>query len=521
VPPTAISRWTSLLVAAAGVACGQRVASPRLFEGRPPNAARPADTLKAHMRSGDLYILSSWASPDESRSLQGHGQHYDVARRMLDTGQFSLQLDSVALFESNNQQTIYPFAVQGLAVMTTLAAALTVGCSIDPKECFGSCPTFYVEGPDSAVVQAEGFSASVARALEARDVDALVLGARGERVSLRMRNEAWETQAVRRVALLAVPRPPRGRVLAVGDSLYFPATDFVAAGECRGSGANCAKRLAAIDTLEWTSRTDSSDLATREELELVFPRVPARPAIAVRARNSLVSTFLFYQTLAFFGADAGDYLAAMERAGAAFARSAFGMADMLGGIDVQLRRPDGRWYDAGSFREAGPIAGDLKAIRLPLEASDAPVHLRLRFAKGNWRIDWAALASLGDAVVPERVAPERVERGGVPDEKALATLRSGSRHLVALPGDEYRLTFALPRQAEELELFLESEGYYYEWMRREWLGERDPELAMLAVSNPAAVLRRLAPAFKQREARMEELFWKSRFTRREGHASSH
>jgi hypothetical protein len=211
----------------------------------------------------------------------------------------------------------------------------------------------------------------------------------------------------------------------------------------------------------------------------------------------------------------------MERAGSGFARSAFGMADMLGGIDVQLRLPDGRWYDAGSFREAGPIAGDLKTIPLPLEASDRPVHLRLRLAKGNWRIDWAALASLGEPVVPQRVAPGRVERDGLPDEKALATLRGGARHLVALPGDEYRLTFALPRPAEELELFLESEGYYYEWMRQEWLGERDPALAMLAVADPAAALRRLAPAFKQRESRMEELFWKSRFTRRERHASSH
>ena len=151
-PPTAIRRWTCLVAVAAGLACGQRVASPRLFEGRPPNAARSSDTLKAHMRSGDLYILSSWASPDESRSLQGQGQHYGVARRMLDTGQFSLHLDSVALFESNNQQTIYPFAVQGLAVMTTVAAALTVACTADPKSCFGSCPTFYVEGRDSAVV---------------------------------------------------------------------------------------------------------------------------------------------------------------------------------------------------------------------------------------------------------------------------------------------------------------------------------------------------------------------------------
>jgi hypothetical protein len=48
-------------------------------------------------------------------------------------------------------------------------------------------------------------------------------------------------------------------------------------------------------------------------------------------------------------------------------------------------------------------------------------------------------------------------------------------------------------------------------MREEWLSEEDPQMALLAVSDPAAALRRLAPAYKAQEGRLEQQFWASRF----------
>ena len=75
----------------------------------------------------------------------------------------------------------------------------------------------------------------------------------------------------------------------------------------------------------------------------------------------------------------------------------------------------------------------------------------------------------------------------------------------------YRLTFRLPPGDSPLELFLESEGFYYEWMRAEWLAEEDPAMAALALANPAEALRRLAPAYKAEEPFLEGAFWASRF----------
>ncbi len=48
--------------------------------------------------------------------------------------------------------------------------------------------------------------------------------------------------------------------------------------------------------------------------------------------------------------------------------------------------------------------------------------------------------------------------------------------IVTLPGDAYQLAYRLPEHPERYELFLESRGYYLEWMRREWMADESPSL---------------------------------------------
>jgi hypothetical protein len=385
---------------------------------------------------------------------------------------------------------------------------------ISPKSCFGSCPTFYVvdpEGREPERPQAEGFSESIARALEARDLDALgVARPGGSEVTVVMRNEALETHAVRRVRLLAAPRPPGGRVLAATDDRLRPAPALIAPLECRATEGDCLEAVGAIDGKDRVSPADGTDLAAREAVELRFPAIRGRAGIAVAARQTLLTTFLFYQTMAYTGRGAGAFLAALERGGPAAGRRALGMARALGGVDVEVAEGGGPWRAIGSFDEAGPIAGDLRAV--PFEGSGAgPLRVRLRLACGHWRLDAVALAPLGEPVAPVVLEPASVERDGLPDARARATLAAGDQHLVTRPGDSYRLTFRLPPSDGSLELFLESEGFYYEWMRSEWLAEEDPAMAALALADPAEALRRLAPAYKAQEGGLERSFWASRF----------
>ena len=503
-----------LAVLAAGCAIGYR--EPQLHDpADPPAAQKDARELKVHLRSGELVVLDSWSVAPGNDRLTGEGLAYTLTREKKGPrGRRDIRLADVALLETNSPASVTSVGLGLVATTTVVLGGISGYCAISPKSCFGSCPTFYVpdpQGREPERPQAEGFSESIARALEARDLDALqVERPGGSDVTVVMRNEALETHAVRRVRLLAAPRPPGGRVLAGPDDRLYPTPPLVAPLGCRAPEGDCLGALGAIDGRDRVSPADGTDLASREVVELRFPAVHGAAGVAITARHTLLTTFLFYQTMAFTGRGAGPFLAALERGGPEGGRRALGMARVLGGIDVEVAEGDGPWRAIGTFDEAGPIAGDLRVVPFPGSGA-GPLHVRLRLARGHWRVDGVALAELGEPVAPVALEPASVERDGRPDARARATLVGGEEHLVTHPGDAYRLTFRLPPSDRPLELFLESEGFYYEWMRSEWLAEEDPAMVALALAHPAEALRRLAPAYKAEEPGLERAFWASRF----------
>lgn len=506
---------SALLLGLVSSGCSIRIREPELHEPAAPVVrTEERAELKVHLKSGELIVLDEWTVAPGRDRLSGSGRAYSATREAKGpTTRQDVALDEVALLETNAPESITSVGLGALAVTTTVLGTLTGYCVVNPKGCFGSCPTFYVEGIDGREPdrpQAEGFSGSIARALEADDVDALLLARPGgSTVTLTMRNEALETHAVRQARLLAVPRPPGGRVLAGIDDRFHPASAPIPPVACQAPEGDCLASLGTGPGADRVSTADAADLATRETVELVFP--PARGALglAIGARQTLLSTFLFYQTMAHVGRGAGEFLAAIERGGPEAGRRAMGMARVLGGIDVEVAEGAGPWRSIGSFDEPGPIAGDLRV--LPFEGSGAgPLRARLRLARGHWRLASVTLARLGAPTDATRLAPVSVERDGRRDEAAEALLATG-RHLVTHPRDAYRLRFRLPPSAAPLELFLESQGYYYEWMRAEWLAEEDPRLVALALGDPAEALRQLAPAYKKQEPDLEQAFWSSRF----------
>jgi len=244
---------------------------------------------------------------------------------------------------------------------------------------------------------------------------------------------------------------------------------------------------------------------------------PGHRGVVIAARQSLVTTFLFYQVLAHMGRAAGSWIAEIERRRDSGQPVEFPIAKLLGSIEVQVRDARGHWSTVGRAGETGPIATDVQLVPLP-EGAD-PRRVRLRMTRGLWRIDQVALATLAEPVSPLRLDPVEVTRGGAPDEQALAALRGpdGSGEpddaLVTTRGDRYEIRYRLPEDAGHYELFVESRGYYLEWMRREWLAEENFALATRTFTDPAGTLRALAPEYKRREGTMEATFWGSRYGR--------
>jgi hypothetical protein len=470
---------------------------------------RRAPFLKVHARDGSLLVLSPWEADEAAQLVSGTGVRYAPDRRVVGEGDLSMPFDSVLLFETN---VVRPSgSVAALAVITGITAAVAVYCATNEKACFGSCPTFYVTDGTADVLQAEGFSASIAPALEARDVDALFRARPiGPEVRIDMVNEAFETHVVRYANLLAVPRRPGRRIMAEGDGSFWSVTEPVPPASCRAPEGDCAAALSAFDEHERWSAADSLDLASREIVDLVFTESAGTPALVLASRQSLLPTYLLYQAFAWLGESVGSWMAALERTGAPPAGAAGGgVIAALGGIDVLVARGEAGWDSIATIRETGPLAADLRLV--PLPGGEGPLRVRLRMAKGAWRIDFAALTSLEQRIEPLRVEPSEVHLQGQAAPDARRKLVSRDEALVTFPGDRYTLVYRLPEPAEGFELFLETRGYYLEWMRSEWLAEENPLRAAALFLDPAGTLRRLAPEFKLAEPRLEAAFWNSKY----------
>ncbi|HSR42009.1 MAG TPA: hypothetical protein VLL48_07555, partial [Longimicrobiales bacterium] len=420
--------------------------------------------------------------------------------------------DQIALLESNDPEVVSRLAFSGLVTYSVLSGAVTGICLADPKACFGSCPTFYGDDPHRPL--AEGFSRSWARALEDRDLDDLRLRAPSGPFSLLMRNEALETHAVRTARLLAVPVDEGAGVAADRAGRLWVLRKATAPVACLSPDGDCLSTVRHQDDREYAPFTNGEDLGAREEVELTFPALEGPVGVVLAARQSLVSTFLFYQALAYAGNETGELLAALERREPWALSGATALSSALGDIEVFVReREDAPWSRVGTFDEAGPIATDTRV--LPLTARGGPLRLKLRMARGSWRVDRVAMARIEPAPEPVVVLPDSVidEGGSSRSAEALRQLSDPEAHLVTTPGSAFRLWFTLPEGPDGYALFLESEGFYYEWMRETWTLEEDAGAASLMMLAPRQALRVLAPEFKRVEPEMERLFWSSRFRR--------
>jgi hypothetical protein len=217
---------------------------------------------------------------------------------------------------------------------------------------------------------------------------------------------------------------------------------------------------------------------------------------------------LLYQGLAYMGSEATRWLAALEARKGDARSGGRALKQLVGGIEVQIKEGD-TWRTVGEVYETGPIATDVHLVLLPDGVRTDQIRLVLQL--GGWRIDSVALATLGGEAKPIRIAPSRI-RGTLGREFAATRKPTTTFPIITMPGDRYELDYTLPA-GEDFELFIDSRGYYLEWMRKEWLAEQNPIAALRLFADSARMLRELAPAYKRVEPEIEQIFWRSRYAR--------
>ena len=473
--------------------------------------------LKAHLKNGDVCILTdAWSVDTTLNTLRATGSRYDYTRTRIDSGSVSIPLDSVVIFETNKKlDGTENGRVAAMTIMGLLNAGIGLVCLSNPKACFGSCPTFYLNPDDDFHrADAEGFSDAVSPSLAYHDIDALGLRHTADgTIGVTMKNEALETHCVDDVNLMVYPVEPNERVFHSGLDTFYLCTDFLSPTTASADEGDVTDLLRYPDRNERFSLADSTDLKSTEEIHMRFDGVdPTNDlGLVLHFRQTLMTTYFVYSAMGYMGDEVGDVIAKLETDGMLKDAWRNGLRKELGDIDVSVwDAQEQQWRAQGGVYETGPIATNRQIVPLKGFAKDSVIRIKLTLNKGLWRIDHVSLVGIIKNVTPLSIAPTTVSTKGTRDDRALACLRSSGTPLLSMPGSDYRMTFHLPDGPGNYEVFLDASGYYLEWMREHWLKDKDMTKLAIMVGNARSYLRQEAGPYKTYEATMEQEFWNSR-----------
>jgi hypothetical protein len=233
--------------------------------------------LKAHLKNGDVCVLNdSWKIDTTLNIVSGNGIQYDFNRRQTFQGSINISIDSVAIFETN-AKILKPedARIAALSLMAGLDVVVGVFCLTNPKACFGSCPTFYINENDNFhFADAEGFSNAISPSMEYYDIDAL----NNHRItnnifSITMKNEAFETHCVKNVKILAFPLKDGERVFQSPTNDFYLCESNYSLSLAKADEGDITTLLKNQDRQERFSLSDANNLSSKEEVYLTFDNV--------------------------------------------------------------------------------------------------------------------------------------------------------------------------------------------------------------------------------------------------------
>jgi len=472
--------------------------------------------LKAHLKNGSICILNdSWQIDTTLNVVSGNGTQYDYNRKQTFQGAINIPIDSVALFETNVKiRNPEAGRITALSIMAGLDVVVGIICITNPKACFGSCPTFYLNENDNFhYSDAEGFSNAIVPSMEYYDIDAINRpNIKNNGFSITMKNEALETHCVNDVKVLAYPLEKGERVFQSPNNDFYLCQNNYPLSLAKANEGDITTLLKSPDRQERFSLSDENNLKSKEEIYLNFEDVNHSKdlGLVLHFRQTMMTTYLFYSAMGYMGNNVGDFFARLETDEKM--RNKFDATTKdLGGIDCYIwNEKTNAWMLQPKINETGPIAINKQFIPFLNPQAGSKVKIKLVLNKGLWRLDYAALTNIKKQVKPIELSPISIYNKGKLDNKALAEINAPDKHLISMPGSEYKFNFTLPNTNSEYEFFLYSKGYYLEWMREHWIKDKNLLKLNQMVYNPEKFLKQEAKNYKQYESKMEQEFWNSK-----------
>lgn len=458
----------ALIVGAGG--CVFRTVGTRPVERGRAAPVQVFSPVKLHLTDGSTVVFQDGALITAD-SVKGRGRRFGLT--LADSGLVqAVPFDRVVAAESFRGEVDEVASLLGTLAATPLVVVGVAGLAV---ALFGSCPTVYADATGD-VAQAELFSSSIAPLMEQRDVDRLAVDADASgAVTLEVRNEAVETHYLNHLELLSVEHAADEAVFPAQDKRLFAVRalrPFARATDRTGRDVRAllgvADGAAYVTADVVVAAQHPGDLS--DHVDLVAPR-PAgdSAAVVLRLRSSLLNTLWLYEyMLAGQGAAALDWLGRdLNSVSTTIELASF--YDRRMGLAVQVWR-DGAFHDVRRIYEVGPTAWGDVAVPIAVPPGDS-LRVRLRFVPDAWRVDHAALAASVRPVTPRRHAVSALRTAASADAPDLRARIAApdEAYLVTGPGERYHVRFDVGPSASARTFLLAGQGYYVEWMRRDWL----------------------------------------------------
>ncbi len=479
--------------------------------------------LKAHLKNGEVYIMDDkWAFDTINNIISGKGNHYDFKREVLQSGLLHIAVDSVALFETNTK--LKPEGSARMAAMTILTSmdiVLGIICIVAPKSCFGSCPTFYLDhNTGERLADAEAFSNAISPSLEYGDIDDLQHTILGDTtLGITMKNEALETHIVKKANLSLIRKIKGQEVFLSPDDKYYITSGTNTLLSAIAPEGNITSTIKSHDGIERNSLADAKVLVTDEEIILEYQNSDPQSAKGIKLsfRQTMMTTYCLYSAIGYMGDEVGDIFAKLETEKESINKMNSVFYDALGGIRIYIQDDDLSWKYQGEMYETGPIAFNHEILPIKSAKSKNRIKIKLVMNKGLWRLDDAALYNIVEEAKPMTVIPSKLKKNGLLNIELLANITNNKNdYIVSMPGDEFYFSYNIPtsKNNEVYQVFLDTRGYYIEWMRESWLKDKNLFALKRMMDNPKEWLNSETTNYKQYEIKMEEQFWNSKWTQK-------
>ncbi len=490
-----------------------------------PKNGETAKEAKVFSKDGSVYLFN-----DGFHILQ-HSISGDATRYALKGPPSEVKVDLD--FNEISSMTYYTKSQNAGTTLAELVGILYspmlplgLYCLACPKCCFGSCPTVYTPLGNKWALETECFNSSVSKLLEAPDLGRLSalpdsLGA----FKLKITNEALETHFINRFNLIAARHP-------IGTKVLPTDKDGIVAIDSLSPPMRAVSRRGQ-DLREILARKDSNWYRSGSEMVAQFPetfawdwidlavRVPhgkTSVTLALRQRNTLLSTILFYDVV--LGSQGINALEWTKRLNTdtTYAAKFRKVYKLFSGLELQVKR-NGEWKDEASFPDAGPLTWKEIAATVPVSPEDSVLELRLKFFPDNIMVDQVGFCFDADKIpvsmseIPLDSVVDEYGNSGAGVKESIQ--KADSLYLETNPSDSYSLYYSVPPEpSEATTLFIQSQGYYTEWLRGNWI--RQPDLAeSFNLDDLPHTLRMLADSWALNREEIEQMFFQTRIPIRE------